>query len=66
VVIEQAKGVISERAGVDLGEAFAGCGATPATATSANRAIPEANEAERRRQVGAYADQVHRNRAALA
>jgi GAF domain-containing protein len=34
VVIEQAKGVISERAGINLIEAFSGCGSTHATTTS--------------------------------
>ena len=40
VVIEQAKGVISERVGVDLAEAFFRCGPTPAAATSPHRCRP--------------------------
>jgi hypothetical protein len=40
VVIEQAKGVICERAGIGLDEAFSRCGATPATTTSASPTWP--------------------------
>jgi GAF domain-containing protein len=40
VVIEQAEGVISERAGIDLAEAFARLRATPATRTCPSRTSP--------------------------